>query len=97
VVVEEGVLDLRTDGIVTDEQEFHEVHTDAVLGQGKRLILAPGLSYTIRNDGPTPAVVRVTATEPVAFWPGLGRNPVATPCLRPELAVVDPAARGAGG
>jgi predicted ester cyclase len=79
LVVEEGALAVRIDGFVWVGQTLDEVHLDAVLGQGKRLTLAPGLSYTIRNDGPTPAVVRVTATEPVAFWPGLGRNPVATP------------------
>jgi predicted ester cyclase len=72
LVVEEGALAVRTEGVVgVDEGLANPVQVDHVVHQGERLVLTPGLRHTIRNDGPAPAVVLMVAIEPVVFWPEL--------------------------
>jgi predicted ester cyclase len=97
LAVEAGALAVRTDGVNWIGETLQEVHLDAVLGRGERLVLTPGMHHTVRNDGPAPAVVRVVAIEPVAVLPEPGRHPVATPCLRRNLAMAEPVACGASG
>lgn len=71
LVVETGMLSVRTEGTVWVaqglEQHLDAVRGDAVLRQGERRVLTPGVRHTVRNDGPTPAVVLVLAVKPVAF------------------------------
>jgi predicted ester cyclase len=73
LAVEAGALSVRTDGTTWVaqglDQHLDAVRVDAVLRQGERLVLTLGVRHTVRNDGPTPAVVLVVAIEPVAVLP----------------------------
>ena len=97
LVVEAGTLSVRIDGFVADEQAIDEVHIDAVVGQGERLALTPGVVHAVRNDGPTLAVVLVIATGPPRVRAGTRAEPGGDPVPPPRLAAADPVACGAGG
>ena len=69
VVAESGALSVRTDGAARVGPGPDAAQIDIQLGAGKRLVLTPDMRHTVRNDGPTPAVVLIVAIDPIEFRP----------------------------
>jgi predicted ester cyclase len=75
LVVEEGALAVRTVSADPTDPGLPVVEVVNVLGQGERLVLAPGLHYTVRNDSTERTTVVVMAIDPVEVLPD--RRPTA--------------------
>jgi hypothetical protein len=69
LVVEEGVVAVRTEKSGPVDPGLPMVAVDHVLRQRERLALSLGLYHTVRNDGPARAIVGMVAIDPVEFLP----------------------------
>ena len=64
LLVETGALAVPDDGVAGMELGLASPQNHLVLRAGQRLVVAPGERYTVRNDGPTPAVALLVAIVP---------------------------------
>ena len=66
LIAEVGAVGVRTYGAGMVGQGLDETQADTELRRGEHLVVGPGTVRTIRNAGPTHAVVLVVTIEPIA-------------------------------
>ena len=64
LLVESGTLSVWVDDADVAEQGLEPDQFDAALGAGERFVVAPGVRYAVRNDGPMPAVALAITVAP---------------------------------
>jgi redox-sensitive bicupin YhaK (pirin superfamily) len=65
LLVESGNLSVWVENLILIGQGNEQAYFDAALSAEDRLVIASGARYTVRNNGPIPAVALVVAVVPV--------------------------------
>jgi quercetin dioxygenase-like cupin family protein len=64
LAVERGTASVRSEGAVWVGHGLDAAQVETTLHPGERIVVAPGVFYAVRNDGPASAVVLVVTIEP---------------------------------
>jgi hypothetical protein len=69
LIAEQGAIGVRAYGAGLVGHGIDVTQADTVLRRGEHLVVGPGTIRTVRNAGPSPAVVLVVAIEAAAVPP----------------------------